>query len=244
MTENSEEKIEESNKVKGEHDRPVVLYALVLIALGLAAFNQYQIMSITGAYSGGKITGFFMEEKDISNIDLSTIKGTGYAIADLFPVENINTEQDAVDVMISTGTPEYGSQLGVSFDDPVNSLNTLVNKYRTLKEDVKNNYPDIWQRYLNLATKPVGISCEFCCGVGAVGIDSNGDIICGCSHNPASHALTLWLMKNTEYTDAEIVREVLKWKTLWFPKDMVSLAMKVAGGDTSKLQLPGMVGGC
>ena len=50
---------------------------------------------------------------------------------------------------------------------------------------------------------------------------------------------------NTEYSDAEILREVMAWKSLWFPKDMIGLGSKIQGGDDSVLKdLPGMVGGC
>jgi hypothetical protein len=52
-------------------------------------------------------------------------------------------------------------------------------------------------------------------------------------------------MEYTDYSDAEILKEVMRWKALFFPKDMVNLALTVAGGDTSALKdLPGMVGGC
>ncbi|MCH7493020.1 hypothetical protein IID19_05570 [Patescibacteria group bacterium] len=55
----------------------------------------------------------------------------------------------------------------------------------------------------------------------------------------------MWLMQNTDYSDAEILREVYRWKTLFFPKNMVDLATKISGGDQSVLEeLPGMVGGC
>jgi hypothetical protein len=121
----------------------------------------------------------------------------------------------------------------------------LQRLYYTLNDEIKNSHPEVWQRYLNLATKPVGISCEYCCGVGPIGITPDGKSRCGCSHNPAILALTMWLMQNTEMSDAEILQEALKWKTLWFPKDMVGMAMQIAGGDTSVLEhVPGMVGGC
>ena len=183
--------------------------------------------------------------KDLKNLNLDHIKSTGHALAALFPVENIKTSQDALDIVISQGTPDYGSALGITFDDPVQSLDKLAKLYYALKPDIQKNDPATWQRYMNLATKPVGISCEYCCGVGPVGITKAGELSCGCKHNPAIHALTLWLMKNTEYSDAEILKEALKWKALWFPKNMVELALQVAGGDTSSLDnLPGMVGGC
>ena len=52
-------------------------------------------------------------------------------------------------------------------------------------------------------------------------------------------------MQNTDMTDAEVLQESLRWKTLWFPRDMVGIGMQLAGGDTSVLHdIPGMVGGC
>jgi len=67
---------------------------------------------------------------------------------------------------------------------------------------------------------------------------------CGCSHNPAVQAISMWLIKNTDYSDAEIVREVMMWKSLWFPKNMIELGTKLSGGDVDLNSLPGMVGGC
>jgi len=55
----------------------------------------------------------------------------------------------------------------------------------------------------------------------------------------------LGLIKYTNYSDAEILREVMKWKTLWFPKNMIELGLKIATGESPSSQnLPGMVGGC
>ena len=124
-------------------------------------------------------------------------------------------------------------------------MELLARSYNAVKQETKQDYPEVWQRYLNLATKPVGISCEFCCGVGPQGISADGTAKCGCQHLPALLGLTLGLMKNTDYSDVEILKEVMRWKTIFFPKNMVSLAMEVAGKDPSQLkELPGMVGGC
>ena len=221
-----------------------MLYLILGVGI-LIIFNQIQISSVRGmiGVTGGGIS-FSGSNNDLSNINLDELKSTAHTIAAVFPVKDIKTQEDAVAIMIPIGTPEYGDELGVSFDDPINSMNTLEKLYLQIKSEVKQN-PEVWQRYINLATKPVGISCEFCCGVGPVGIDSRGDLTCGCSHLPALHAVTLWLMKNTDYTDAEILREAMRWKTLFFPKNMIELGMTVAGGDISELDnLPGMVGGC
>ena len=162
----------------------------------------------------------------------------------LFPLDKIKTQEDAISAIIPTGTPDYGEAMGVSFDDPVNSMEKMAKAYLALKSQAQQNQ-EIWQRYLNLAAKPTGISCEYCCGIGAQGIDSKGNSRCGCQHNPALQSVTIWLMINTEYSDAEVLKEVYKWKALFFPKDMVGLAIKISGGDDSVLEdLPGMVGGC
>ena len=50
--------------------------------------------------------------------------------------------------------------------------------------------------------------------------------------------LALWLMDNTEMTDQEVLAEVLRWKTIFFPRDMIALATGSAEG------LSQMVGGC
>ncbi len=222
-----------SNIKKGPFGSKIIV--LIAIVAVLIIFNQVQISKVSGSL-GGKY-----KKVDVSEI--YKIKSTGQAIASLFPVENIGNDQDAINIMISQGTPDYGKGMGITFDDPVNSMNSLARAYNTVKQDIKQNNPEVWERYLNLATKPVGISCEFCCGVGAVGITSSGELRCGCAHNPAIQTLTMLLMKDTNMDDVEVLREALKWKSVWFPKDMVGLALKASGGQI-ETELPGMVGGC
>ncbi len=229
-----------------------VFLALIVVAALVVAVNQFSIANAESAFStfataaaaAGSAQGA-ASGKNLANVDLDSLKSTGHSVAALFEVESIQTPEDAIAVMIPTGTPEYGPAMGISYDDPVNSLNLMASSYESLKAKAKQSDPANWQRFLNLATKPVGISCEYCCGIGPVGIDGQGNSRCGCQHNPAVLTLTLWLMQNTEMSDAEILKEVLKWKALFFPKNMVELATQVAGGDTSSLDsLPGMVGGC
>jgi hypothetical protein len=224
---------------------------LIVIAALLIIFNQVQVGSINNAMGDGTSFGGLSSRLnlkssgDLSSVDVTQIQSTAQGIAALFPVDKIKTSQDAIDVMIPTGTPDYGAAMGVSFDDPVGSMEKMAKTNSALTAQVKKDNPEAWQRYLNLASKPRGVSCEFCCGLGAAGADANGRSACGCQHNPALLTLTLWLLDNTDYSDAEVLREVYKWKTLFFPKNMVGLASQIAGGDTSVLEnLPGMVGGC
>ncbi|MBI2651174.1 hypothetical protein HYX01_01780 [Candidatus Woesearchaeota archaeon] len=239
-----EKKHHESDK---EYFNHTTLLLIGLISV-LLIFNQIQIQLVSASLNGAgsvsfaskKITG----KVDLKNVDIPSIKSTAQGIAALFPIAKIKTTEDAIAIMIPTGTPEYGNSMGVSFDEPIKSMEAMANAYPALKKQAQEK-PEVWQRYLNLAAAPRGIACEFCCGVGAQGIDSKGDLRCGCQHNPAVQTITLWLMLNTDYTDAEILKEVYKWKSLFFPKNMVELATQIAGGDSSVLKdLPGMVGGC
>lgn len=232
------------------------LLAVGLVLAGiLIIFNQVQISTISGSFDSlvGTATGkaIFLGGSgggaDLKGVDVSAVSSTAMAVATVFPeLQNMRNEDDIVNFMIPTGTPEYSEAMGgITFDDPVRSMEYLARWYYSLKEEVKNNDPQTWQRYLNLAAAPRGISCEFCCGVGPQGITKDGQLRCGCKHNPAVQAVALGLMKNTDYSDAQILREVMKWKTMFFPKNMVGLAMQVAGTDPSQLKdLPGMVGGC
>ena len=223
----------------------IIGFAAILIL-----FNQFQIFGLTSALSGGQpsFLGSLGSSgvTNLADVDVTKLQNTAQSVKALFPLSTIKTADDAIKIMISSGTPDYGAQLGISFDDPVKALNFLAQElYPRIKADLQKNDPQTWQRYLNLATKPVGISCEYCCGVGPVGITKAGELTCGCAHNPAVHAITMYLMKYTKMTDAEVLREALRWKSLWFPKDMVGLAVQIAGGDTSSLsKVPGMVGGC
>ncbi|NOZ81342.1 MAG: hypothetical protein GXP63_06755 [DPANN group archaeon] len=225
------------------------LLGLMIAAVFLLSLNQLQIASVSSmigsaAETGGRTVGSG-GTADLSGVDINAIRSTGETVASVFPVEDIVTSDDAIAIMFPSGTPEYGADLGVSFDDPVASLAVLAKMYPGLKQEVQSKDPAAWQRYMNLASKPVGISCEYCCGLKAVGIDKNGNSACGCQHNPALLSVALYLTAYSDYSDAEILREVMQWKTLFFPKNMIELGMTVAGGDTSRLtDLPGMVGGC
>ena len=221
----------------------------VLILLGLAVFivffNQLQINSINSEIKSVTASSSHGLDKDLSSINLAALKTTGHTVAAVFALENAKTQDEVVAIMFPTGTPEYGAALSVSFDDALGSLDRLSKMYPSLKSEVQKNNPAAWQRFMRMASMPVGMSCQFCCGIGLVGIDVNGNSACGCQHNPAILAVSLYLTAYTDYSDGEILREAMRWKTLFFPKDMIQLGMTVSGGDTSTLNnLPGMVGGC
>ena len=217
-----------------------VLVSQIAKATGAKNIFNSMVSVITRSEEGG--SGLGARGGDLSTVDLGNIKSTAQGVAVIMAIDQIKTPEDAIKVMLPTGVPDYGMAMGVSFDDPVASLAILANAQKALLAGLT---PEQKSRFIALASMPVGISCEFCCGVGPVGITSDGSSSCGCQHNPALLSVTMWLMQNTDYSDAEILREVYRWKTLFFPKNMVDLATKISGGDQSVLEeLPGMVGGC
>jgi len=224
----------------------MLIFSLLIFGGILVIFNEISIFTITNNINeNNQITSLSSSfSSDLSSVDIKTLRSTAQTIAAVFPVNQIKNSQDAVNIVLPKGTPEYGNDLGVSFDTPVESLDRLAGMYNNLKNEVKTTNPVAWNRYLAMAAAPMGISCEFCCGVGPQGVDNSGTLRCGCKHNPAVQSVALYLVSNSDYSDAQILKEVMKWKTTFYPKDMISLTTKVATGEVDVNNLPGMVGGC
>lgn len=216
------------NTIKKMGTNMAAIYVLAIIAIGLLAFNQYQISSIGG--SGASATGAVVSTGD--------------------PV------QDAVNAVIPTGKPDvYGDELEVTFDKPQESLNILAALESQISFDSLTSVQQ--DRYHNVGSHPT-TSCGFCCGRSNIGFAiGRGGIVadseqCGCAHNKGFSGLTKYLLKNheNEFTDEQIIAEIQKWKGLFFPKQMIAKYLQAQAeqgklSDTSVLsQLPGMVGGC
>lgn len=229
--------------------------AILLIAIvGLVIlFNQFQITQVNGLLvSGGSIGG----GGHLSGP--SAGKGTTIEVADTGDVVN-----DVIAALLPTGLPEqYGTELGVSFDDPVNSLSTLAKLDRAIP--TSSLTPEEMERYVAVTTQ---ISCEFCCSAPSVA-DSQGRSLCGCSHAAAPRGLTKYIIKNhpDEWTNDEILWDLTRWKSMWYPRNMVEkgvalvsngmeleasalndrqLLSKLSTGNVGDIgSLPTMVGGC
>ncbi len=218
---------------------------IFLFAIGsiILLFNQTMIFAINSSMDMTSSSGM-RSMKSLGEVDVSSMQSTAQSLSAVYPLEEAQNSQEVMEMVFPTGTPDYGADLGVSFDDPIGSLDRLSKMYPSLKAQVERDNPDAFNRFMNMASKPMGISCEYCCGLETIGIDNRGNSICGCQHNPAILAVTLWLSTYSDYSDADILREALRWKALFFPKDMVGLATSIATGETNVDDLPQMVGGC
>lgn len=162
--------------------------------------------------------------------------------------------------VLPSGVPAvYGEELGIKYDDVSASdprkaeltIRKLANYDLTLSLD-----GELKQRYINISSQ---ISCEYCCGAESI-IFSNGEAACGCAHSFAMRGLGKYLLKNhPEMTDDQILEEMGKWKTLFFPDTMIEKAgvLKANGIEFNYINLASnkyrgiesgssgrMVGGC
>jgi len=134
--------------------------------------------------------------------------------------------------VVPVGVPViYGEELGITYDDvSPNDLRkteetiTLlgnIDRVEELEGAELDRYIDILYNQYN------GIACEYCCGARSV-IFSNGQAACGCAHSYAMRGLAKYLIKyhGTEFSDDEIITEVGKWKTLFFPLKSATLILQ------------------
>lgn len=244
----------------------IVNSLLLLVLVAVLSFNQFYI---TKAYKTLGLKNYF----SLSVLNKLTNKAKTQKISNTGSVDLGLTGKamdDAIKIAIGQGAPKiYGQEMNVSFDDVQASLDVMKiydpdygsNKLILSGDDLK--------RYINVALK---ISCEYCCGAKSI-IRPDGKGACGCAHSQAMRGLLAYLIKNhnAEYTDDELLRELARWKAVYFPKQMIKkLAEQLQGinsftPDTASLviglklpdyggkevplpseikDLPNMVGGC
>jgi hypothetical protein len=202
------------------------VYVLLSVLLALILFNQYLIWNVASIPATGYTVEKTVQESAQQGISL----------------------QEAVDVVISKGIPPiYGNELSVNFDDPTGSLNVLASLDGDLYPDGLLKFSDLSEE-LQERYKRVGMSiaCEFCCGAKTL-IAGDGRPACGCAHSAAMRGLTKYLLieHGNEYSDEQILNELTKWKSMFFPKQMINRYMENNGNlQASGLDLPDMVGGC
>lgn len=130
-----------------------------------------------------------------------------------------NIQQSAGPNVIPKGVPKiYGPELSVSFDD-VSAANPskadlTIKKIAVYDTQITLSGAEM-DRYKKITSM---IACEYCCGAQSLTF-SNGQPACGCAHSYAMRGLAKYLLKNhaSEYTDDQILEELGKWKTLFFP---------------------------
>ena len=182
------------------------LLVAVVLVIGFNTFQMSQLKINTSPIAGNAVAG----SKPTANI-----------------VGNIGFELD----IIPKGVPAiYGKELGVGYDDVSSAdqkkADSTINKLGALDRQIVLSGKDK-ERYISIASQ---ISCEYCCGVDSI-IFKDGSAACGCAHSFAMRGIAKYLIKNhaTEFTDDEILEELGKWKTLFFPANIAKKASVLKG---------------
>jgi len=250
------------SKKTNQSEKPIFL-ALLLFAAVLILFNQWQLSEISSMLGGAPMRSFTpgasisLEGGEkityapvlLAQGESPVLSGYGTKVKQLPTISSSakkdktgDAVQDALNMLVPTGTPEYGQAAGVSFDDPINAQKVLGNFERSIQLSVEEQTR--WEGIVGRFT------CDYCCGS-----PQNPTIItsCGCAHAKAWRGLGKFLIKTYEskVTDEQILGELSKWKALWYPGPTVKRVIEeqsLSGGESSAPvnlnALPTMVGGC
>ena len=128
--------------------------------------------------------------------------------------------------VLPKGVPAvYGSELGISYDDVSadnpQKADETIKKLAAYDVSIKLDETQL-ERYVKITSQ---MSCEYCCGAASIiftkdaGKYKRGDTACGCAHSYAMRGLAKYLVTKhpDEFTDDQILEELGKWKTLFFP---------------------------
>ncbi len=192
-----------------------IVIGILAVAVVMMVFNVVQVNNVSSVSVIEEGSSSVSVDSSIDNSVSSTVDSSGAALLEM------------LNVILPTGIPEvYGSELGVSFDavsvDTPEEANEAIKKLGFLDKQISLSGSDL-ERYISVAGM---ISCEYCCGAEAI-IFSNGQAACGCAHSYAMRGLAKYLIKyhGSEYTNEEILEELGKWKTLFFPGKLAQKAI-------------------
>ncbi len=177
------------------------IFSISLIA-ALLIINEFLIASISLAAGSSRKTVWLAVSEKLSKIFLS------------------KTSVDVISVVLAHGVPErYGAELNVSFDRVPESMEVMLKYDQTYGNGEIKLTGDKLKRYIDIGKK---IACEFCCGAKTLVFD-DGKAACGCKHSQAMRGLAAYLIekRGAEYSDEQILRELAKWKAVYFPAAMV-----------------------
>jgi len=189
-----------------------ITYGLLIAVILVMIFNSYNLTGMMGAMTA---TGMAAANTNAVNSNAGAVTAA----------PAVQSSLSGPDVMPKGMPAMYGAELGVSYDDVSASdqkkADATITKIGLLDKKLSVKGADK-ERYIKITSQ---ISCEYCCGVESI-IFENGEAACGCNHSFAMRGLAKYLILNhgSEYTDDQILEELGKWKTLFFPAQMTKKA--------------------
>lgn len=179
----------------------------------------------------------------ISSMDFSSAASSPAQNA---PASSGSKELDAMEAQIlPKGVPPiYGEEIGIRYDDI--DINDAAKTDAAMKKliafddpnpKISNSLTDSQlKRFLDIGNR---IGCEYCCGLGSM-VTKDGGRPCSCLHSWAMRGVAQYLLKShPEMTDDQILEEVGKWKTLFFPDNIgqKALVLKQKGIELTYINL-------
>lgn len=185
----------------------ILNFVLLFAVLGVVGINQILLEKVNKSLGIKNVFG------KLSSIGAGGATSGGIQLTG----DSVN---DAIKLVVSGGMPTvYGQELGVSFDQVEQSMNVMKRYDPTYGDQKIILSGDNLNRYIDIGLR---ISCEYCCGAAAI-IGKNGEAACGCAHSQAMRGLAAYLIQShgAEYSNDEILRELARWKGMFFPKQMI-----------------------
>ena len=210
--------------------------ALLIVVVAFVVLNQFllpQAYALTMVGGGGGTVGAFTYGSKTTLKPMPLAQGeqpaiAGYrskvkalpTISELAMVPSSgDAVQDLVNNVVPHGTPWYGAEAGVSFDDPIAAQN-LWGKGEGIQLDSAGT-----ERYNRIVNS---FTCDYCCGS-----PQNPTIItrCGCAHARAARGMAKWFIENhgDAYSDEEIYGEMARWYALWYPQGTIKRILQESG---------------
>lgn len=212
-------------------------FTLVVILIAFIVLNQFLIprayaLTMLGSGKSGMIGAFAYGPKiTLKPMPLATgeqpaIAGYKAKIKEIPTISELvmtpstgDAVQDLVNNVVPHGTPWYGTEAGVSFDDPIAAQKLWGNGEGIQLDTAK------MERYNRIVNS---FTCDYCCGS-----PQQPTIItrCGCAHAIAARGMAKWFIENygDTYSDEEIYGEMARWYALWYPQGTIKRIIQESG---------------
>ncbi len=209
---------------------------LLVAAVALVALNQFllpQAYALTMVGGGGGTVGAFtygakttLKPMPLAQGEQPAIAGYRSKVKALPTISELamvpssgDAVQDLINNVVPRGTPWYGAEAGVSFDDPI-TAQKLWGKGEAIQLDSAQE-----ERYNRIVNS---FTCDYCCGS-----PQNPTIItrCGCAHAKAARGMARWFISTygDRFSDEEIYGEMARWYALWYPQGTIQRILQESG---------------
>lgn len=201
-----------------------LILSLAVIGIVLLVFGQIQLLSIQSAAFGGTVaTGITMVSASVIPKGIPKIYGEELDISydDIDP--NNPTKADAT-IGILRNYDESIKLTGEDLERYIDIASQISCEYCCGAQSIIVRREDI--ENLNKQIEAAIESGKITEEQAKTYRKQAGDLACGCAHSYAMRGLAKYLITEhgTEFTDEEILDELGKWKTLFFPTQMAAKA--------------------